>query len=124
MEECSTLRGEDGRFMSADNMKRDSIIANIIQEEVDLFLERVKSRLNEVDFSRMNGREKDEVLQAKEDIIQAVGSHFGLSTAKSCIRFTRKRSAWNAFSHENYSDTKNKLIDEGVLNTNLRTLEL
>jgi hypothetical protein len=106
-------RNANGRFMrKLDAVNQDSIVSVIVNEEVDVFLARLKERLNGIDESELDFDEAKSLLDAKEDVFQALNRRFGLAIAKQLAGKMRKVSGWNRFCKENFGKAKSDVLTE------------
>jgi hypothetical protein len=106
-------RNANGRFMrKLDAENQGSIVSVIVNEEVDVFLARLKERLNSVDDSELDFDEAKSLRDAKEDVFQALYQRFGLGIAKQLAGKMRKVSGWNRFCKENFGNAKSNVLTE------------
>lgn len=106
-------RNANGQFMrKLDAMNQSSIVSVIVNEEVDVFLARLKEKLNSIDESELDFDEAKSLLDAKEDVFQALNRRFGVAIAKQLAGKMRKVSGWNRFCKENYGKVKSDVLTE------------
>jgi hypothetical protein len=106
-------RNTNGRFMrKLDAVNQGSIISVIVNQEVDAFLARLKERLNSIDESELDSDEANSLLDAKEDVFQALNRRFGPAIANQLTGKTRKVSGWNRFCQENFGKAKSSILTE------------
>jgi hypothetical protein len=106
-------RNANGQFMrKLDAVNQDSIVSVIVNQEVDVFLARLKERLNSIDESELDFDEAKSLLDAKENVFQALNRRFGLAIAKQLSGKMRKVSGWNCFCKENFAKAKSDVLTE------------
>jgi hypothetical protein len=89
---------------SIQAFKSRSEAAKIVVEELDIFFERVKLRLNELPELR----DVDAVYQIRD----IMSKRFGTSVAKDLVMTKRKPNKWNGFQKKNSKTTREQLKEK------------
>ena len=107
-------RDERGRYQVFQaGVKESSIVAGIINEELEKMFQNIILRLNDPDISSLDTRQQDEVTAAKQDLKAAIAARFGNPVATSCISVKRGPSRWNGYVKANFRKVKERLGENG-----------
>lgn len=99
-------RFPDGRYLKAmSDFNNISPIHQAVNEELEIFLERVHSRLKDIRGQANEGENKG----MEADVLHALSQRFGEPIAKSCVTFIRGCSGWNGFQRDNFNAKKESL---------------
>jgi hypothetical protein len=110
----ATRRDEKGRFIQiAEDIGNTSVVARIINEELDQFWERATQRLNELDTASFIGNTQEEINAAKMDIKAAVAARFGNPVTASCMTVPRGPTPWNGYIKANFKRKRDEIDGDG-----------
>ena len=94
-------------------MKKKSIVAQIVHEELDKFWENAQNRLNALEPEvYTDGATQDEIREAKKDLKSAVAARFGNPVTASCLSVIRGLIRWNGYIKDNFKRKRDELALE------------
>jgi hypothetical protein len=100
-------RNAKGQFTrSIDALNEQSAVCRIVDEEVDVFLNRLKERLNDLDASAE--WQANNSANAKRDVLEALKARFGVAIATQLAGGTRRASGWNQFCQDHFRQAKSE----------------
>jgi len=82
-----------------------SEVFRAVNEELELFLSKVRERIKAISSSLNSDRGAD------ADILGAISQRFGYPNARSCLSFIRGPSGWNGFQHDNFNRKQAELME-------------
>ena len=99
----SSARDKQGRYQRmTQDIKDNSVIATIIQEEADQFFSNVTNRLNSLDEDSLSDEAISRIGEIKKDVKAAFTELFGNAMTSSALTIHRGPSPWNGFFRDNY----------------------
>jgi hypothetical protein len=99
-------RFPDGRYLKAmSDFNNISPIHRAVNEELEMFLDRVRSRVKDIRGQVDEGQD----MGTEADVLHALSQRFGEPIAKSCVTFIRGSSGWNGFQRDNFNAKKETL---------------
>lgn len=94
---------DDGYLLAMQNMDASSPAMKMVGEELEMFLSRLRERLNEMTLGSLS---EDEL---SKQIIKLVACRLGSPTARTIMTAKRSPNVWNKFQHDNYERVKSEL---------------
>jgi len=105
-------RALNGRYQVAlADMRKNSVVARIVLDELDTFEESVSSKLNELRSEDYDEDTRKAIANAKGDIKAAITATFGKQMPTVTVK--RGLSGWNLFNSENRQKVKEDLESLG-----------
>ncbi len=103
----------NGRYQAElADMRKNSVVARIVLDELDTFWESVSSKLNELRSEEYDEDTHKAIADAKGDIKAAIAARFG-KPMSTVVTMKRAVSGWNLFTSENRQKVKEGLENLG-----------
>jgi hypothetical protein len=106
----TVYRNARGQYqLDINSIEENSLIGNVVREEVEAFITKLRARLNTLSAIDLTD---DETSNFKDEIRSVLRRYMGGSTAKAAVNFVKKPNSWNLFCHDNYERTASQIRDQ------------
>ena len=95
--------------IDVNSIRGDSLIGSVVREEFEVFLTRLRARLNTLSLT------DSETLKVKDDIRSVLGQYLGGSTAKVAVNFVKNPNHWNQYCSDNYARVASELQEQQAM---------
>lgn len=103
-------RNARGQYqLDIDSIEDNSLIGNVVREEVEAFITKLRARLNTLSATDLTD---DETSNFKDEIRSVLRRYMGGSTAKAAVSFVKKPNSWNLFFHDNFARIASQMRDQ------------
>lgn len=103
---------QDDTLSFVDEMKKKSIVREIIHEELDKFWENAQQRLNALEAGLYDEATQHEIREAKRDLKSAVAARFGNPVKASCLTVLRGPTRWNGYIKDNFKRKRDEIASQ------------
>jgi hypothetical protein len=110
-------RNARGQYqLDINSIEENSLIGNIVREEVEAFITKLRARLNTLSATDLTD---DETSNFKDEIHSILRRYMGGGTAKAAVSFVKKPNSWNLFCHDNYARIASQMRDQEQRSTGM-----
>jgi hypothetical protein len=102
-------RNVRGQYQLDINSIENSLIGNVVREEVEAFITKLRARLNTFSATDLTD---DETSNFKDEIRSVLRRYMGGSTTKAAVSFVKKPNSWNLYCQDNFARIASQMRDQ------------